>query len=134
MATNLKHWLIPPEIYSKLNKEFGFDMDPCPCPATKDACEIDWGKCNWVNPPFRKIDAINGHGPTAIARKAIEEQKKGKTSVLIMPVVSYVDMLVASGAEVRAMGRVHWISAVDGSRMASPGTCCLFILRPRARD
>mgnify|MGYP001451700787 CR=1 FL=1 len=81
-----RFWLIPPEIYDPLNAEFKFDFDPCPYPFVRDGIEIDWGQTNWVNPPFRTKDAINGHGPTAFVRKAIEEYNKGKTSVIIAPV------------------------------------------------
>ena len=38
-----KFWLIPPEIYGPLNKEFGFTFDPCPYPYKRDGIEIDWG-------------------------------------------------------------------------------------------
>ena len=27
-----RYWLTPPEEFKKLNQEFGFDFDPCPCP------------------------------------------------------------------------------------------------------
>ena len=29
------YWIIPPEIYNPLNKEFKFDFDPCPNPKPK---------------------------------------------------------------------------------------------------
>ena len=124
-----KFWLIPPEIYDPLNKEFKFDFDPCPYPFKRDGIGIDWGKSNWVNPPFRKIDSINGHGPTAFVRKAIEEFKKGKTSVIILPVQSYVNMLLEAGAELRPAGRVRWLDAITGKPYHAPGHNALFILR-----
>jgi len=124
-----KFWLIPKEIYNSLNKEFCFDFDPCPYPFKQDGITIDWGKVNWVNPPFRAADAHNGHGPTAFVRKAIEEQKKGKTSVLILPVQSYVNMLVVAGAEMRPMGRVKWIDAETGKLDPHSSTNVLFVLR-----
>src|SRR3990167_36435 len=96
-------WLVPEEIYGPLNEEFGFDFDPCPYPFKKDGIEAEWGKVNWVNPQFRAADAINGHGPTAFVRKAIEEQKKGKTSVLILPVISLLNMLFEAKAEIRSV-------------------------------
>lgn len=125
-----RFWLIPPEIYEPLDKEFQFDFDLCPYPFKEDGIEKEWGNINWVNPPFRKKDAINGHGPTAFVRKAIEEQEKGKTSVLILPVQSYVNLLLEAGAEMRPIGRVKWISAVTGKRDPSPSNNALFILRP----
>ena len=126
-----KYWLIPKEIYNKLDEEFHFAFDPCPYPYVRDGINIEWGTSNWVNPPFRKKDAQNGHGPTAFVRKAIEEQKKGKTSVLILSVQSYVNMLVEAGAELRPAGRVRWIDAIAGGECSSPSTNALFILRGR---
>jgi len=128
---NSKFWKIPPEIYEPLNAEFHFDFDPCPYPFVQDGIEREWGKMNWVNPPFRAKDAINGHGPTAFVRKAIDEQKKGKTSILILPVQSYVNLLLEAGAELRSAGRVKWIEADTGKRFKSPSNNALFILRPK---
>ena len=124
-----KYWLIPKDIYGPLNKEFGFDFDPCPYPFVKDGIVAEWGKVNWINPPFRAKDAMNGHGPTAFVRKAIEEQKKGKTSVLILPVLSLLNMLFEAGAEIRSCGRVKWIHAETGEKWKNPSNCALFILR-----
>jgi len=124
-----KFWLIPPEIYDPLDKEFKFNFDPCPYPFVKDGIECEWGSVNWVNPPFRAIDAINGHGPTAFVRKAIQEQKKGKTSVLILPVISLLNMLFEAKAEIRPVGRVKWINAETKERWKNPSNCAVFILR-----
>ena len=124
-----RFWLVPPEIYEPLDIEFTFDFDPCPYPFVKDGIEAEWGNVNWINPPFRAKDAINGHGPTAFVRKAIEEQKKGKTSVLILPVLSLLNMLFEAGAEIRSMGRVKWLHAETGERWKQPSNCAVFILR-----
>ena len=124
-----KFWLIPSEIYKPLDEEFNFNFDPCPYPYKKDGIETEWGNVNWVNPPFRVKDAMNGHGPTAFVRKAIEEQKKGKTTVLILPVLSMLNMLFEAKAEVRSCGRVKWINAENGEKWKSPSNCALFILR-----
>ena len=87
------------------------------------------GTSNWVNPPFRKRDAINGHGPTSFVRKGIEESKKGKTSVFILPVQNYVNMLLLAGAEIRPLGRVTWIDTRTGKPMKAGSNNALFILR-----
>lgn len=129
-----KFWCVPPEIYDPLNEEFVFDFDPCPYPFEKDGIDMEWGNMNWVNPPFRKADAVNGHGPTAFARKAIEEQAKGKSSVLILPVQGYVNYLVAAGAELRSVGRVKWIEADTGERCKNPSNNALFILKGHKID
>ena len=77
-----RYWLTPAALYRKLDAEFHFDCDPCPYPLPKghNALTMDWGISNYVNPPFRKDDAIGGNGPTAVVRRAIAEQKLGKTS------------------------------------------------------
>jgi hypothetical protein len=71
-------------------------------------------------------DGVNGQGPTAFVRKAIVEQKLGKTSVFTLPVQSYDNLLLEAGAELcsplgpRALAGVH-----HGG--ASP--ICCFVLR-----
>ena len=124
-----RYWLIPPEIYKPLDMEFHFDFDPCPYPFERDGIEIDWGKMNWVNPPFRRRDAINGHGPTAFVRKGIEEAENGKTSVFILPVQNYVNMLLWGGAEIRPLGRVNWVDARTGKIMKAGSNNAIFVLR-----
>jgi hypothetical protein len=125
-----RYWLIPQEIYKPLDAEFHFDFDPCPYPFVRDGIDIDWGQSNWVNPPFRSKDAMNGHGPTAFVRKAIDENVRGgKGSVLILPVQGYVNMLLAAGAEARAVGRVRWVNAITGKLDPNPSNNALFILR-----
>jgi hypothetical protein len=124
-----QYWITPPDVYQKLDAEFHFDFDPCPYPYIRDGIEIEWGRSNYVNPPFRKKDAINRHGPTAFVRKAIEENKKGKQVVLIIPTQSYVNMLVNAGAEIRSAGRVKWLDTVSGKPTVDPSSVSLFILR-----
>ena len=124
-----QYWLTPPDLFKKLDDEFHFNFDPCPYPYQRDGCEIEWGTSNYVNPPFRKKDAMNGHGPTAFVRKAIEENKKGKQSVLIIPIQSYVNLLLEAGAEMRSMGRVKWIDGISGKACTGPSSVSLFILR-----
>lgn len=117
-------WIIPPEIYNPLNKEFNFNFDPCPNPRPKDfdGLKCEWGFSNWVNPPFWA-------GITAWVRKAIEEQKKGKSSVLILPLDNWVRLLLESGAEIRVVGSHEWINTKDGSRRKAPRPSFLFILK-----
>lgn len=124
-----RYWLIPPDIYNKLNDEFHFDFDPCPYPFKQDGINSEWGKSNWVNPPFRAKDGINKHGPTAFVRKAIEQHKKGKASALILPAQSYVNLLLEAGAELRSMGRIKWIDARTRVPYGSPSPTTLFVLR-----
>jgi hypothetical protein len=127
-----RYWLTPPTLYRKLDAEFQFDYDPCPyrLPKGFNALLADWGKRNWVNPPFNKDDVIGGKGATAFVRKAIEEQKKGKTSVIVLPVFDYVTMLLEAGAEVRPLGRVPFLDVERGRTAPQPPNIACFILRP----
>lgn len=131
-----RYWLTPPGIYEDLNREFQFDFDPCPCPRPDgyNSLEIPWGQMNYVNPPFRKHDGVNGLGPTAFVRKAIAEHQQGRGSVLLLPVQSYVNLLVAAGAELRSFGRVRWLDATTKEPMpGTPSPTCCFVLRPLGR-
>ena len=125
-----RYWLTPPDLYAKLDAEFHFDFDPCP-PAPEGLRAWDglseWGQRNFVNPPFRKKDG----SPTGFVRKAIEQQRKGKTSVLLLPTQSYVNLLLEAGAELRSLGRVRWVAGEDGEPMRSPSPITVFILRGR---
>lgn len=79
------NWATPKSLIKELDEEFHFDFDPCPLCLTeitpdKDGLLIDWGKCNFVNPPYsRKLKE-------AFVKKGIEESKKGKKSVFLLPV------------------------------------------------
>lgn len=127
-----KYWLTPPEIYKSLDDEFHFDFDPCPYPKPigYNSLIVPWGQSNFVNPPFRKKDGLWG-GPTAFIRKAIEEQKRGNQTVLLIPVQSYVNLLLEAGAELRSAGRIKWleVETKDPSKSPSPILCA--VLRPQ---
>ena len=59
-----------------------------------------------------------------------EEVNKGKVSVMILPVQSYVNMLVLENAEIRPVGRVAWLNGKDPKIKFAPSTNALFIIRP----
>jgi len=121
-------WLMPPDKYKILDDEFHFDYDPCPFPKPDgfDGTKVEWGKTSFVNPPFHRE---NGIGPTAFMRKAIEEQKKGKTSVLVVPTQSYVNLMLDAGAELRSMGRIRWLHTETKQPCKDPSPITAFILR-----
>ncbi len=111
------YWLTPKEVYDPLNKEFKFDFDPCPHPKPEDfdGLECEWGKSNYVNPPFGSIiHKGKKKGATAWVRKAIEENNKGKKVVLVYPIDKWILMLLKQGAEVRNLGDIKWESIEDG--------------------
>jgi len=125
-----KYWITPPELYDELNAEFGFDFDPCPYPYEGvDGTEIEWGDVTYCNPPFRKADSENGKGPTDFIRKAIEENKKGKTVVITINTMSFINLLLEAGAEARSLGRVKWLDAETGEPWPKASNTTLFVLR-----
>jgi len=133
------YWLTPPDLYAQLDAEFHFDFDPCPYPkpADFDGLTCEWGQRNYVNPPFGSIiHQGRKKGPTAWMRKAIEEQRKGKLSVVVYPVDKWVlMMLAATGAQnVRNLGDVKWCATEDGSTGKGTGRhIACFILTPNAK-
>jgi len=86
----------PKYFYEELNKEFNFDFDPCPHNPTFDGLAIEWGQRNYVNPPYsKKIKWIE---------KALEEQKKGRFSVMLLPVdtsTSWFQDMIFPNCEIR---------------------------------
>lgn len=116
-ARDGKHyWLTPPDVYALLDKEFHFDFDPAPYPLPKgfDGLTNEWGKSNYLNPPFGSIiHQGKKKGATAWARKAIEEHKKGKTVVMVYPIDKWVLMMLEAGAKVRNLKDVRWLAIED---------------------
>lgn len=76
-------WKTPDYFYNEINKEFNFNFDPCPYKhnlAEWNGLKIEWGTRCFVNPPYsRKLKE-------AFIRKAVEEWKKGKLIVMLLPV------------------------------------------------
>lgn len=76
----------PKDLFKDLNDEFKFNFDPCPLgqgelmkqyPAL-DGLKIDWGTCNFVNPPYDDIESW--------ILKGIQQCQKGNKSVFLIPV------------------------------------------------
>lgn len=128
----MRYWLTPPALYERLDQEFQFDFDPCPHPRPDgyNSLVVPWGRMNYCNPPFRKTDG-NTHGPTAFVRKAIEEQAKGKSTVLLIPAQSYINLLLEAGAELRSAGRTRFLEVDTKEPLSGPSLTILAILRGR---
>lgn len=110
------YWLTPPDVYEKLDGRFSFSFDPCPYPLPEgfDGLTCEWGLSSYCNPPFGSIiHEGKKKGPTAWARKAIKEHKKGKRVVLVYPVDKWVLMLLEAGAKVENLGDVKWLATED---------------------
>jgi hypothetical protein len=121
-ADGKHYWLTPPGLYEELHGQFAFDFDPCPHPLPEgfNGLTCEWGSSNYVNPPFGSVlHEGKKKGPTAWARKAIEEHAKGKKVVLVFPIDKWILMLLGAGATVRNLGDVKWCATEDGS--SGPG-------------
>jgi hypothetical protein len=106
---NLNHsdnWATPKEFYDKLDAEFNFDYDPCPLNG-RGGLEGDWGERNYVNPPYsRKLKE-------AFVLKAIEQSKKGKLCVMLLPVststVLFHEQILPNATDIRFIrGRIKF--------------------------
>ena len=110
---NHDNWQTPKELYDLLNDEFNFDFDPCPIcfdeiTPDKDGLLIDWGKRNFINPPYSK------KLKDSFVKKAIDEAKKGKLCVCLLPVststILFHDHIKPNASEIRFIkGRVKFI-------------------------
>lgn len=110
------YWLTPPSLMKELQQEFNFDYDPCPFPKPDeyDGLDAEWGRSNYCNPPFGAIiHKGKTVGGTAWARKAIEENKKGKKVVFVYPVDKWICMMIDAGAKMRNLGDVKWCATED---------------------
>ena len=132
------YWLTPPDLMKELNNEFHFDFDPCPHPKPDnfDGLTSDWGPSSYVNPPFGSIvHEGKKKGPTAWARKSIEEFKKGNKVVMVYPIDKWVLMLLEHASEVRNLGDIKWCSTEDGSQGPGIGRhVACFILDKRRKN
>lgn len=109
---NLQHkddWKTPDWLYKLLNDEFKFNFDPCPYlhDMSWDGLQIDWKDRNFINPPYsRKLKE-------AFIMKAIEESRKGKLCVMLLPVSTstkiFHDWVIPNSKEIRYVrGRVNF--------------------------
>ncbi len=99
------HWETPKWLYNQLNDEFNFDFDPCPLYSKFDGLVIPWGKSNFVNPPYNRVDK-----PKFIKKAYEEWLGGGKTVVLLIPAATGTKQfheLIKPNAEIRFIkGRV----------------------------
>ncbi len=106
---NNDDWKTPDSLYEQLAAEFKFNFDPCPLKhdlTQWDGLKIEWGGCNFVNPPYsRKLKE-------AFILKAFEEFKKGKIIVMLLPVSTSTKIfheIILPNCEIRFLrGRVKF--------------------------
>ena len=108
---NNDNWATPEYFYDELNKEFNFDFDPCPLNhnlSLWDGLNIDWGIRNFVNPPYsQKLKK-------AFVKKALEESRKCKLCVLLLPVSTstklFHQIILPNAKKIRFVkGRIKFI-------------------------
>lgn len=134
-ADGKHYWLTPPDVYAALDAQYEFDFDPCPFPKPDDfdGLTCEWGKSNYVNPPFGSIlHDGKRKGMTAWVRKALAEQAKGKRVVMVYPLDKWVLMLLAAGAKVSNLGDVRWHATEDNQPGKGTGRhIAAFVLEPK---
>lgn len=109
------NWETPDCIKELIVKEFGEYYDPCPLAKKdskekyiieKDGLKTDWGKINYINPPYNRFDK-----PKFI-QKAYEESMKGKICVMLIPASvesKQFHEVIVPNAEVRLIkGRIKF--------------------------
>ena len=110
------HWGTPKELYDSLNEEFSFDYEVCKAHSTINDLITEWGSSNFLNPPYSAIESF--------AKKAVEEQKKGRTTVMLIPArtsTKYFHKYILPNAEIRFIeGRLKFVG-LDESNKDSKG-------------
>ena len=115
-------WKTPKYLYDELNKEFGFDFDPCPSNPNFDGLSIEWGQRNFVNPPY-------GNQIKYWIKKGYEEYQKGKVVVFLIPSrtdTQYWHQYIMKADEIRFIqGRLKF----GDSKNSAPFPSCIAIFR-----
>ena len=105
---NIDDWATPDYFYNELNKEFNFNFDPCPLFSKFDGLIIDWEERNFINPPYSQKLKV------AFIKKAVEESKKGKLCVCLIPVSTstklFHEVIKPNAKEIRFIkGRIKFV-------------------------
>jgi hypothetical protein len=129
--TDKHFWLTPPAKKAEVYRVFNINYDACPYPRPPgfDSLTEEWGTNTYVNSLFDNL------GP--FVKKAIEEFKKGKLIVLVMPTNSMrlIQQLQKAGAtQWGEMESVDWEATEDGLISPDPLLCVWLVLRPRAGE
>lgn len=116
------NWITPAKVYDALNAEFKFDFDPCPYnpgEIVNDGLTIEWGKMNFVNPPYsRKLKE-------AFVHRGVYEASMGNRSVFLLPVstgsILYHEVIVPNAREIRFIkGRIKFQKRDEKGELYTP--------------
>jgi hypothetical protein len=118
-----QNWETPDDVYAALDEEFHFDFDPCHKDSIWDGLIIEWGKSNFVNPPYR-------HEIGKWLKKGHAESLDGKLSVFLIP--SRTDTRwfhdYCLNAEIRFIkGRLKF----KGAKWSAPFPSMVVVFRPQ---
>lgn len=132
-------WATPQDFYDELDKEFGFDLDPCCLPSSAkcdkfftpedNGLDQDWsGHVVFMNPPY-------GSEIRDWLRKANEEHKKGATVVSLLPARTDTQWwwreIMDYGHEVRFVeGRLKF----GGSTASAPFPSAVVVMGPSKEE
>ena len=115
-------WKTPKAVYQILDAEFTFDLDPCPTNPTFDGLNIEWGSCNFVNPPY-------GREISKWIKKGYEEWQKGKTVVFLIPsrtCSAYWHDYIMKATEIRFIrGRLRF----EGAKYNAPFPSAIIVFK-----
>ena len=75
LSKNTDDWATPKFIYEQAMAKGMFD--PCPLCSLVDGLKIEWGKSNFVNPPYSQLKRW--------IEKSIQEHAKGRKVLLLIP-------------------------------------------------
>lgn len=132
-------WQTPAYLFNWYNKQYNFTHDIaashtnhlCPEYFTKedDALKQEWGKCNFLNPPYSDI--------TPWVTKAIQEQHKGNTTVMLIPAdtsVAWFKLAWDNAFKIELIsGRISFVNAQTGKAVNGNNKgSVVFIFDPRA--
>lgn len=137
-SSKSEFWGTPQNFFDELNKEFGFDLDPCALPSNakcdrfftpeEDGLAQNWGGAKvFCNPPY-------GKDISKWVRKSYEESKKPNTLVvMLLPArtdTAYFHDYIYHKAEIRFIrGRLHF----NESKNSAPFPSMVVIFREKEK-
>lgn len=118
------NWNTPKSIYTKLNKEFKFNFDPCPTDPDFNGLAVEWKERNFINPPYSQISKW--------IEKGFNEAKEGKLCVFLIPSrtdTKWWHNFVMKAKEIRFIkGRLKF----SGHKNSAPFPSCIVIFNGRS--